>query len=368
MSVLNFDSPRGPRSGKSLKLALGAGAVAAIVALASTLAAGININSGPVEFGQGVSETTACDDSLTITPRASFDNSYGPDGDFLFSGFAISDLDSTVGGCAGKAFTIKAYGETSSAVLAAYTFMNNGTSFTSDYGMTEWDNEGTENSSMQLWLANPSVLASSVYKITVESQNAIYASLNFSCDSVPTDAPSYYPCGPQLNVPLSTLTAAGWEPCFEDNYVNESATVDFAIESCDEPYLAVFGQAVAGSSALLLAVAPRNDVFTITSGGTPRLVNGTYWYYTPVFDRGAQSFGFSPTSLIEQTTCDYRQSEGDPSSPYRLCWHIIDNGGNPPLFGEGYRIGIDDEFLIPTYDVGSGNYLRVIYQHTGRSI
>jgi alpha-tubulin suppressor-like RCC1 family protein len=173
MSILNFDSSRGPRSGKSLKLALGAGAIAAIVALASTLAAGININSGPVEFGQGVSETAACDSDITITPYSDFDNSYGPDGDFLFSGFTISELDSTEGGCAGKGFTIKAYGETSSAVLATYSFMNNGTSFSSDYGMMAWDNEGTENSSVDLYFASPNVLASAVYKITVESSDTL---------------------------------------------------------------------------------------------------------------------------------------------------------------------------------------------------
>jgi alpha-tubulin suppressor-like RCC1 family protein len=173
MSILNFDSSRGPRSGKSLKLALGAGAVAAIVALASTLAANININSGPVEFGQGVAQTAACDSDLTITPHSDFDNSYGPDGDFLFSGFTISELDTTDGGCAGKAFTIKAYGETSSVVLVTYSFIHTGSSFSSDFGMMDWGNEGTENTSLEFWVATPSVLASSVYKITVESSDTL---------------------------------------------------------------------------------------------------------------------------------------------------------------------------------------------------
>ena len=173
MTIMNFDSSRGPRSGKSRKLVLGVGGLIAAISIGSTLAANININSGPVEFGQGVSQTTACDGSLTITPNSKFENSYGPDGDFLFSGFTISELDSTEGGCAGKGFTIKAYGETSSAVLATYTFMNNGTSFSSDYGMMSWDDEGTENSSVDLWLASPNLLASSVYKITVESSDTL---------------------------------------------------------------------------------------------------------------------------------------------------------------------------------------------------
>ena len=173
MSVLNFDQDGKSKSRKPLKVLLGIGGLAAVVALASTLAAGININSGPVEFGQGVASTTACDSDLTITPNSEFDNSYGPNGDFLFSGFEISELDTTVGGCAGKAFTIKAYGETSSVVLASYSFMHNGSSFSSDYGMMDWGNEGTENTALELWLSAPSVLASSVYKITVETSDTI---------------------------------------------------------------------------------------------------------------------------------------------------------------------------------------------------
>jgi hypothetical protein len=57
-----------------LRVILGIGALAAVVAVASTLAANININSGPVEFGQGVAQTTACDDSITVTPRTQFIN------------------------------------------------------------------------------------------------------------------------------------------------------------------------------------------------------------------------------------------------------------------------------------------------------
>ena len=74
MSILNFDGPSGRNFGKPFKVVLGIGALAAVVAVASTLAANININSGPVEFGQGVAQTTACDDSIMITPRSTFLN------------------------------------------------------------------------------------------------------------------------------------------------------------------------------------------------------------------------------------------------------------------------------------------------------
>ena len=74
MSILNLDGPSGRNFGKPFKVVLGIGALAAVVAVASTLAADININSGPVEFGQGVAQTTACDDSIMITPRSTFIN------------------------------------------------------------------------------------------------------------------------------------------------------------------------------------------------------------------------------------------------------------------------------------------------------
>jgi hypothetical protein len=227
MSILNFDGPAGRKSGKPLKVLLGIGGLAAVVALASTLAAGININSGPVEFGQGVSETTACDDSLTITPNSKFDNSYGPDGDFLFSGFAISELDSTLGGCAGKTFTIKAYGETSSAVLAAYTFMNNGTSFSSDYGMTEWDNEGTENSSMELWLANPSVLASFVYKITIETSVGAAGTGDYEADY--TSGSTVFDTTPLFSIDANSASPVDlvWSDTNTASTLDLSATANF---------------------------------------------------------------------------------------------------------------------------------------------
>jgi hypothetical protein len=74
MSILNFDGPSGRNFGKPLRVVLGIGALAAVVAVASTLAANININSGPVEFGQGVAQTTACDDSIMVAPRSTFIN------------------------------------------------------------------------------------------------------------------------------------------------------------------------------------------------------------------------------------------------------------------------------------------------------
>ncbi|MCX6428943.1 MAG: hypothetical protein NT152_05115, partial [Actinobacteria bacterium] len=82
MSFLNFarrgsNTPRTSQA-KQFKVFLGIALVAITIGLGSTLAANININSGPVEFGQGVAQTTACDSAITITPNSSFDNSATP--------------------------------------------------------------------------------------------------------------------------------------------------------------------------------------------------------------------------------------------------------------------------------------------------
>jgi hypothetical protein len=91
--------------------------------MGSTLAASITLSSGsPVEFGQGVAATTACDTSLTVTPFSTYVNSsVAAEADFLFSSVTISNLDTsttntTTGeGCGGRYLVLKAYTDTSTA-------------------------------------------------------------------------------------------------------------------------------------------------------------------------------------------------------------------------------------------------------------
>jgi hypothetical protein len=85
----------------------------------TTLAANISLNSGsPIQFGQGVSATTACSGAtnLTITPNSSFVNASGG-GAHYFSSVTVSNIPSS---CNGKDFTINAFGNTSSAPLAIF--------------------------------------------------------------------------------------------------------------------------------------------------------------------------------------------------------------------------------------------------------
>lgn len=108
MALLRFDELEPKRAGKakSLSMILGIGALASSIALGSTLAANISLNDGSsVEFGQGIAQTTSCDDNVFITPQASFVNDE-ENAAFLFNAFSVTDISDT---CFGKTFTIKAY-------------------------------------------------------------------------------------------------------------------------------------------------------------------------------------------------------------------------------------------------------------------
>jgi len=78
VSFLNMsaEGEGSPKKFKKYRAFIGIGVIAAAVGLSSTLAANININAGPVEFGQGVAQTVACsgDESIIVTPATSFTN------------------------------------------------------------------------------------------------------------------------------------------------------------------------------------------------------------------------------------------------------------------------------------------------------
>lgn len=170
---MKLDSTRGPRSGKSRKLVLGIGGLIAAISIGSTLAANININSGPVEFGQGVAQTAACDDSIMISPMSSFVNSTDTStlGSFMFTGMQVSDVDSSVGKCQGKTLTFKAYADTETAALATYTVFVGETEFLSGSGAISDSGVGSSTSSFTLSFDPATISASEVYKITVESSD-----------------------------------------------------------------------------------------------------------------------------------------------------------------------------------------------------
>lgn len=181
----------------------------------TTLAANISLNSGGIEFGQGVAQSVACSGStnLNITPYSSFTNSSGT-GAFYFSSIKVSNIPV---GCYGKDFTIKAYGDTSSTPLALFNtsstnaviYNNNGTfeAGTGSTGATVSSGAGTFTANF----TSPVALASAIYKITIESGAHMYSvggtgpgggvifyysATGFSCGPTLTDTCNYLEAAP----------------------------------------------------------------------------------------------------------------------------------------------------------------------------
>lgn len=114
--LLDFDGTpsKEPKSGKSVKGLVAMALFGTVAVLGSTLAANISLNSGTLEFGQGVATTAACDNNgITVTPKAVFANSSGS-GQYNFASLAFSGVHDN---CLGDFFTVNAYGDTSATPL-----------------------------------------------------------------------------------------------------------------------------------------------------------------------------------------------------------------------------------------------------------
>ena len=118
MSSLNLeqDEPvptKNKKKNRNLKIFLGIGALIAIPAIGSTLAANITVNAGSVQFGQGISQAVACDSNVTITPVNQFSNASAA-GSFNLDTITVSGIANA---CSGFKFSLKAFGDTSSTPL-----------------------------------------------------------------------------------------------------------------------------------------------------------------------------------------------------------------------------------------------------------
>lgn len=140
----------------------------------TTLASNVSLNAGsPIEFGQGLTATTACSGAtnLTLTANSTFTNSSGA-GAFYFSSVTVSNIPSS---CYGVDFTISAYDNTSSTPLAlfnststsAVVYNNTGTFSRGigSTGMTVVSNTGTFTATF----TTPVAQSSNVFKLTIES-------------------------------------------------------------------------------------------------------------------------------------------------------------------------------------------------------
>jgi hypothetical protein len=210
---------------------------ASILFFQSTFAGNISLSSGAgIEFGQGVSQATACSGStnLTVTPYSSFKNEIGTGKHYLNS-IKVSNIPTS---CYGVDFSINAYDDSSNTPLAimnttynGVVVYNNGGTFTSSYGTTISSGSGT----FTVTITNPIALASSVYKLVIQSSahttwscaqggacsvgdfgpgggTVFYASAGFSCGADYSQTCKYLEAAP-----------ATWYPGTTDYPVDNSA-------------------------------------------------------------------------------------------------------------------------------------------------
>jgi hypothetical protein len=208
--------------------------------------------------------------------------------------------------------------------------------------------------------SNRSVLSKTFAALVVAGSIASLAALPAAAATA-----TYYPSGPQVNVPLIEVTNGGWALCWSEDYNLVSkledivaGTDDHSAAACDGDMVLITGWENANPNTLItLAAAPREEAFLETpmsdvSGAlipraadgwasvcrapgseytNPHLVNGTYWYNTP-----GCSMGITPTEDLHQWPGDSMWNDGTQSK--RISWHMFD-GANPTSLNGGFSLG-----------------------------
>jgi hypothetical protein len=148
----------------------------------TTLAANVSLNTGSfVEFGQGITTTTACSGAtdLTITSSSSFTNSSGT-GAFHLSSVTVSNVPIS---CHGVDFVINAYDGTNSTPLALFNststdvvVYDNAGTFELGAGMESGVNIASGSGTFTATFTTPASLSSNVFKLTIQSRPHVPAS------------------------------------------------------------------------------------------------------------------------------------------------------------------------------------------------
>lgn len=313
----SFQSPRRNRSFFALVLLLVAGFF-----IQSTLAGNIALSTGqPVEFGQGTIQTTACDNAVTISPLTSFANVTGG-GSFKLSGVALSNLDTTAQGCAGRTLTMKVYGDTGTSLSTFAIIIATDGSYSSTSGTLS--NQGAQGSTSSVTLTlSASIFSSSVYKITIEGSSTILTcATGGTCvvgDTGPgggiifyVDNGSGFNCGPSFTSTCRYLEVAqaGWNGGSDPL----SPWANTAYQSTAVPGIVSRYPAITDPSEIglgyqysLAVVAQGNDATTAV--GQARAYNG-----------GSKSDWYLPTTSELNLLC--RWNRGQAQSTTTVC-----NGG-----------------------------------------
>lgn len=187
MEILKFDGGK-PSKNRNKLVTIIAGAFL-VAAVGSTFAANITINTNnSLEYGQGLTQAAACDPGLTITPTNRYVNASGA-GTFYLETITVTDTSSVttsttvgLGNCKGKTIRIRAYGDTGNALtLSAGTTPTYCDVAIADPAFASSVVQASVTSSacvatitklakgFDLAFNSPSLNASNIYKLTIES-------------------------------------------------------------------------------------------------------------------------------------------------------------------------------------------------------
>ena len=175
MEILSFQDAPSPKRKKSIRILLGIAVMAGVGVFGTTLAANITLGTdNAFQFGQGVVQTTRCDDAITVTPTSAFANTAltsgsGSGGSFNFAGITLTDINAA---CNGKTFTLKTYGDTGGALdvisgVSTITFIWHDPSFGPDPDDMDMNDEGIDNALVTF--DTPVLPATDVFKVTLET-------------------------------------------------------------------------------------------------------------------------------------------------------------------------------------------------------
>lgn len=150
-------------------------------------------------------------------------------------------------------------------------------------------------------------------------------------------AQSYNPVGPQLDVPISTVTGGDWVQCYSALYSTSTATDLATIQADCNGARIMLACAPTGSNTLtLLSQATTAEVFTDPGDGVTdsHVANGAQWYFNVGgSDTGRDSWGFAAVGdSLNRDNCD---TASGTSPEDRLCWHMQGIGG--------YRCGATED-------------------------
>jgi len=186
MTALRFQEPSKFRRSRLRKPILLLVLIAIAGTFATTLASNITVNSGPVEFGQGLALTTSCsgDQALIFTPHANFRNVSGG-GNFIFSSISVSNIPAE---CSGKDFIFGFYSETGTVKLnldsrgsqdTPYVYFTvsgeTGTAaaFTKPPSNGAFRTTNVTATSFTLVINHPDATADELYKMTIETRDNV---------------------------------------------------------------------------------------------------------------------------------------------------------------------------------------------------